>query len=518
MIDTIKRELGYTPVDVSELIGMGQEELGLDPAETYYMPAAFHDQLDHLVNKYQFPLSGAWDKATGVFKFSILGLSPRYTAHVAFGGGLMLALRINPASFRFIGDAYRATRAYHRGEDTGEIPTSVFQGSAQYGSPDRAFHWMGGRKMGGLTVQEKLGPNWRLAKGIDVIRAAADVNLRFTRYISDMQRSIAYLDGSWKAERRGSFIDPETGEQVDMTPDRMRFEGMQAAERVMGNLQAMTPLERNVARRVMPFYGWTKHVLKYLATYPFDHPWKAMFLTTLATQNTDTFSSGLDERMQLLFFLGSPNAQGDVSAVDVRALDPFRDVANYATLSGWISALNPIIVAPFATVDPSIIFGDNSLYPNVSYSTVYGSNEAQPAGSALTGIEQEIPEVSILDNALGLSAQARAIRKEGGEAYGKAMFESLNIPFAQVQSLNLRQIAAKHELDRYNQAKTDALNAWQTGDFSTLMQYPGTVPDPLNADYDITPAALKAQYERALKEYPGLPPSETVPDLPSPAV
>ena len=148
-----------------------------------------------------------------------------------------------------------------------------------------------------------------------------------------------------------------------MTADRAHFEGMRAAERVMGNLQAMTPFERSIARKIMPFYGWTKHILKYVLTYPVDHPWRTMFLSTLATQNTDRFASGLDDRMQLLFFLGQPDASGNVSAVDIRELDPFRDVANYATIGGWLSSLNPVLTAPAVAIDPSIIYGNNVLYP-----------------------------------------------------------------------------------------------------------------------------------------------------------
>jgi hypothetical protein len=284
----------------------------------------------------------------------------------------------------------------------------------------------------------------------------------------------------------------------------------------MGNLQAMTPLERSVARKIMPFYGWTKHILKYVLTYPIDHPWRAMFLSVLATQNSDTFSSGLDQRMQLLFFLGAPDKNGNVGAVDVRALDPFRDVANYATLGGWISSLNPVISAPFAAIDPSIVFGGNVLHPNVTYDAVYGTNTAGATGGWLSAAEQEIPELTVLDNALGLSAKARAIRAQGGNAYAKSLFQSLNIPFAQVQNINLQQIAAKHEIDRYNQAKADALSAWQTGDFSTLAAYPGTVPDPLQSGYNITPKQLQKQYQAALKANPGLPPSETTPNLAAP--
>ena len=136
---------------------------------------------------------------------------------------------------------------------------------------------------------------------------------------------------------------------------------------------------------------------------------------------------------------------------------------------------------------------------------------------ALTAAEQEIPEIGALDQALGLSAQARAVKREGGSAALKDTLSSLGFPWTP-QQLNLQQISAKHEIDRYNQAAADALTAWQTGDFSTLRRYPGTVPDPLNKGYNVTPAELEKQYNAALKRYPGLPPSETVPNLPSPAL
>jgi hypothetical protein len=515
--DLIHNQYGLSKFNVSELLGMGQEEVGLHPDETYYISTDVLNQVNKLVSRDQFPLHGAWDKATGVFKFSILGLSPRYTAHILFGGTMLLALRVGPDAFTMIGKAAKAVHAYHNGLDESAIPEEVFQGAAQKGSPDVQVHWRGGKQMGYMNLQEKLiswGINPKLATAVQWARAAADVNFRFTNYISDMQRAIAYLDGAKHAERAGKFTDPLTGEVVPMTADRAHFEGMRAAERVMGNLQAMTPFERSIARKIMPFYGWTKHILKYVLTYPVDHPWRTMFLSTLATQNTDRFASGLDDRMQLLFFLGQPDASGNVSAVDIRELDPFRDVANYATIGGWLSSLNPVLTAPAVAIDPSIIYGNNVLYPNVTYNSVYGTNQAAASGTAIGAIEQEVPELKALDDALGLSSSARALKKSGGT--NKDILNSLNIPMTEVQHLNLKQIAAKHEIDRYNQAKTEALNAWQTGDFSTLLQYPGTVPDPLQTGYNITPKELEKQYQEALAKYHGLPPSETVAPLPAP--
>jgi hypothetical protein len=502
--------------DLAKATGLNAEDMGLDPEETYYIPTAFKKHLDGLVGD-QFPGKGAWDASTRVFKYSILGLSPRYTAHIVFGGGMLLALRIDPRAFLFIKDAAKMVSQYHKGTLQDQRLSDIFQGATQRGTPEQTFHTAAGDKAFRLNVEEWLTRhhiNPKYAKGVDIAKAGADINFRFTNYISDMQKSIAYLDGMHKAKGKAYFDDPITGERTEATDDQLHFQAMQAAERVMGNLQAMTPLERSIARKIMPFYGWTKHILKYVLTFPTDHPWRVMFLSTLATQNTDNFASGLDERMQLLLFLGQPDTSGNVSAVDIRAMDPFRDVANYATLGGWLSAMNPILTAPITAIDPSIIYGGNTLYPNVTYSQLYGTNVAQPQGGILTAAEQEIPEIGALDQALGLSANARAVKKQGGTAALKDTLSSLGFPWT-VQKLNLQQISAKHELDRYNQAKTDAGTAWQTGDFSALDKYPGTVPDPLGTGYNITPKQLEEEYQRALKAYPGLPPSETIPNLPT---
>lgn len=516
----IAHDYGYSKMDLQRVYGIKNSDLGLDDDEEYYMPSGLAKQIEIQFGRDQFPLKGVWDKSTGVFKYSILAFSPRYTAHVLFGGSMLLALRIDPRSLAFIGQAFKEVRMYHKGDRSGEIPGEVMQGTSAKGTPDTQFHFRGGTSMGVGTIQAKLaewGIDHKFATGVQWAKAAGQVNSKFTDYIGDMQRSIAYLDGVKKAERGGSFLDPITGESIRMTTDRAHFEGMQAAERVMGNLQAMTPLERGVARKIMPFYGWTKHIIKYVLTYPVDHPWRTMFLSTLASQNSERFSSGLDERMQLLFFLGSPDTNGNVTAVDARQLDPFRDVANYATLGGWISSMNPIITAPFAAIDPQIIYGGNVLHPNISYDSFYGTNTAGGTGGGLEAAEQEIPELSAVDQALGMSAQARSIKASGGS--GKAILNAVGVPWAP-QKLNLQQISAKHEIDRYNQSAADALNAWQSGDFSTIKNYPANaqLPDPLNKAYNITPAQLESLYNAALKANPSAPPSETVPDLVSPSL
>ncbi|HKM53044.1 MAG TPA: hypothetical protein VJY33_06495, partial [Isosphaeraceae bacterium] len=93
--------------------------------------------------------------------------------------------------------------------------------------------------------------------------------------------------------------------------------------------------------------------------------------------------------------------------------------------------------------------------------------------------------------------------------------QSLGIP-GQVATVNLKQIAAKDEAARYEVAKAASAQALQTGDFSGLAGY-ASVPNPLNADYEISPQQLAAMYNQALAAYPGAPPAATLTPPPKPS-
>lgn len=508
---TLEFDWGLTKFDPDARFGLSSKHI--KGGETLWMPKDMVEGLQQVVDKNQVDPSGGLAKATGVFRTAVLGYSPRFVAHIGLGGTFLLALR-HPTSFRFIPDALRMMK-------DPDFRASIHTTSTQIGyeKPESlgavAFHEAAGKRMmwdWSQHLMEKL--NLDPSKMTSWLKVIPQMTFKLTNTMTDMQRTLVYLDGAAKAEGRGFYLDPQSGERFEMTDARAQEEGMRAANRTMGNLSAMSPFERNMLTTVMPFYGWTKHVLTYVAEYPVDHPYRAMFLANMANMNSDQVSKALYTRIQNLMFLGTPDAQGNVSALDVRALNPLRDVANYATLGGLISSLNPVISAPFAMVDPQIVFGSNLLYPNVTYNQLYGTKEAAASGGALTAIEQFIPEATTVDAALGLSAQYRGLQKSNPAAFTKVIFESLNIPFAQVQHVNLKQIAATQEIDRYQAASTSAQNAFQTGDFAALGNV-SSVPDPLQTDYNISPANLQALYAATLKQT-GLPPSEVLPSLPAP--
>jgi hypothetical protein len=531
-----QKKLGYVGFDPEKMFGTGFEHPSLN--QPYLIHKDLLKVFQQTIDKWQFPAQGIMDRGTQLFRFSILGLSPRYTAHIVFGGTFLLALRGTPGMLRFIPQALyfalhnsfdeKTMRRFPYAQELSEL------GVTNEGLSMARYHF---------AAMNSAGRNWAIPEWLDRkmlsdtyknrVRAAADINLRFTRAVVRAQKAVTYLDAAARAEKsgtidlgdwvlrqpseEGSLVDakgrpithPVTGRPMhdyvvttrNMTKDLAHQEGMLAVAKVMGDLRHMTPLERGIFQRIFPFYGWTKHILKYVMSYPFDHPWRAMILTQLAMQNAEDTASGLPLRLGLLTFLGQPDQYGNVTAIDTKSLDPLRDTANYASFTGFFESLNPAITGVGALVDPQFSFAGQNLYPKVTYSDLYGVKTAAAGGSAYNVAEQFVPQLTALDEAFNLSGQYGYLAKNP-QAFDKKLFESLGLPLTP-ENINLRQIAAQGEIDRASIAANAAYEAATTGDLSYLQGYSPTaeLPDPLNTQYNITPAYIKAMTQESEDKY-----------------
>lgn len=507
--------LGLSAFHPESLFGFRLPRWGNDEV---YLPTPIVKALEQLMDEKGQNIK-LLSSSTKLFRYSILGLSPRYDAHILFGGTMMAALRVSPWALTFIGKGAKALR-------DGALPEDLAGRHAVEEGGQKAalslYNRQAAKDVHGMMVDEHIekrqGITRALAKPVHLLRAAADINFRFTRYVRDLQAAVVYLDGAAKAERRSSKIaveDPVTGKMVKISPDRAMAEGMKAVESVFGNLGRMSPFERQVAQTMMPFYGWEKHILSYVMTFPFDHPWRSTVLSQMAYNSSNDVPLADPIRIQLLYFLGSPDSQGNVNAVDIRSLDPFRDVANYASWTGFFESLNPALAAPLTMAFGSgATYGSSSLYPTVSYNSFYGIETANSQGNVWSGLQQWIPQVGAAQSALQAVTGVRSLWSTDRSAAIKSILENLNIPFV-TPPVNLKQIAAEDEGARYKVASTTAYNAFQSGDFSTLAGYK-TVPNPLNPAYEITPAALEQLYKQAQAATPGVAPIESLLPPPSP--
>ena len=504
-------DLGLEVFDPVKMFGFSLPRWS--PTQKMYLPKALVGALKQFEKERR---AGLLAKGNKLFRYSILGLSPRYTAHILFGGTMMLALRSSPHALGMIGTAARAIR-------DGTLPAAIFRTPAELGfdSPIDLFHQEAAKDAVNMAVGEHIETVQKVkaaaAKPVHALRALADINFRFTHYVRDMQAAIAYLDGAAKATRRDGKLeieDPETGKMVTVTPDRAVKEGIHHVQEVFGNLHAMSPFERQIAQSFMPFYGWQKHILGYIMKFPFDHPWRALVLSQLAENSSNDVPLAYPLRIQLLFFLGGPDKNGNTNAIDFRSLDPFRDVANYASLQGIFQALNPAITALPSVANPQFTYGSSSLYPGVTFNDFYGIRTATGGGSWINAVEQFVPQTAAVQSALTAAGGVRSQWQTNRSAAIKSLLNSLNVPFV-TPPVNLKQVAAKDEAARFETAKTAAYNAFSSGDFSGLAGYK-TVPNPLNSAYEITPTELEQLYHQAQQASPGVAPIESLLPPPTP--
>lgn len=502
ILTSIYKDMGLVDWDPNRLFSTQLVKPLMNDEAHLLIPEGIAETLSKIIERDQLPMEGALDKLTNLFRFSILGLSPRFTLHIAVGGTYLLALKTNPLIFRYLPEAYNMVK-------NNTMPDQVLHSITQEGNEHVVFHYRGGRDGGRSAIQEKLiswGIPIHLAKLPTYIKAGADLNFRFTRYVGNMQRALAFFDGASKVGPI-NFIRDENG-VVHMNPSKEEAltEGFKAVDRVMGDVRAMAPIERQWATKVMPFYGWTKHIIKYVLTLPVDHPFRTQILANMAEANNANVPNGLATRIQLLFFLGTPDQFGNVTALTDRFADPLRTMGNYASLSGYLSALNPVLLAPLTYIDPSIVYGTNTLYPTMSYTQLYGVEQANPSGSLITSASQFVPQLSSLAEVFKLTRTYRQMAKNDPAAFKKSILESLNVPFFNVQHLNLKQMEARTEVERYGIAETKARTAEYTGTFTLIKGYP-TVPYPTQSVYNITPEKLEEMYNASMKET-GLPPQD----------
>ena len=520
------REMGFSKFDVSGFMGGGR--LPRWGSEDMYLPTEVVRALEKIGERQARNLLTMGNK---VFRYSILGLSPRFDAHVIFGGAMMLALRSTPyiAHPDLIREAWRTMKdgtlpmrgLGHPVEESVQTPAGIMDQTHQLIFDE--FHRLGGHdavNMGiGENIELRQGVSRYAAKPIHALRALADMNFRFNRHVRALQYSMAWTDalGKWEREHGGrvDFEDPETGEMIRATPERAMKEAMHHVQKVFGNLGSMSPFERQIATTFVPFYGWQKHIISYIMSFPFDHPMRALILSQMAYHASNEVPLAYPIRLQFLHFLGGPDKNGNISAIDLRSLDPFRDVANYMSMTGVFESLNPAFGAGLSMAFGSqAVYGESSLYPGVTYNAFYGIRTASSGGNLITGAEQYIPQIGAIQSAIQLASGVRGEWKTNPTAATQTLLEQLNIPFVHPK-VNLQQQAARTEAARYETAYKQSQAAFSSGDFSSLAGYP-TVPNPLNPAYNITPAELEAMYNAQLKAIPGVSPSESMVPPPSP--
>jgi hypothetical protein len=392
-------------------------------------------------------VQAAFDTGNKVFKMAVL-TGPRHIAHVAFGG-LAFGLMREP------GMLLKLPQALHMLK-TGEAPLAVTQDMYNVASlhADQILNYASGRQLAAFLKQ-----HWDQT-GIHPIEGMA----KLENHISNMYRVSAMLSG----EARGLTHEA----------------ALQSAYKVFVDMDGMAPIERVTFRHILPFYAFTRHLFRYLFTYPVDYPIRALILTKFAEQEQTDWNSGLPRKFQQLFFMGTPDSKGNVMSVDFKSINPFRSFVNDFSMSGFFQTLSPFITAPFEAAGFNTLQGVGQLYPQIAYDATQGSLVAQrPAKGWAVALQQFIPEFGALDHFVQITDNMKQLKKSNPQAYRRALFSQLNLPFAWGK-VNVPFEQAKAEMNRYRAAQMAVTSATKAGgsfgqaNRYNLVPYGGTLVDP----------------------------------------
>ena len=461
----IQQEINRTTEPFQPESYMPSYKTRLTQGDHYVIDRTVAKGFRRLMTKDGLAINGVYNRAMNIWRVSVL-TGPRHIVHVA-AGGLAFMVGQHPEALTKALDSFRALRR-------GELPDEVTQGILEE-NPDVLWQAATGKWMGNSFMQS-------MGKRLGGMEHALTA---FETFTSDWQRGMVYLS----QVGRGATSE----------------EALAAVYKTFVNMDALTPFERTVIRQVFPFWTFTRHALQYVLSYPSDHPMRAAILSALNNQLTEDQKSGEPGKLNSLFFLGNPDAAGNVSTVDFKNLNPFRSIGGIATMAGFLQGANPALqlVARGLGYDP--IGGVPMIYQPLTYDAYSGTDKPTRPGLGVGNIaETFIPEVSVLDHFVGFTSQMRALKKYSPAGYRAALYNSLNLPFTYEQQ-NIYDIRAKSEHARYQNAQ-QAVAAAEQGNLSALDGYT-YVP---YQGY-LLPAATVKAYLGQYANVPGVAPKAIVP-------
>lgn len=427
-------------------------------------------------------VSRLFDPVLKVFRYSVLPFSPRFHVNNIGGGAIMSALedprvltKLNKG-FQLARDNYKMIKALGKGEDAalpersaaalesmtpsmraqlGSLEFSVAPEDLSHLHPESLFKFKAGQQLGKMfgTVGKAVG-------------RAADWSYGINQLFDDMYRGAAYFSGHDRGLAKG------------MTAEEAARAGEELVNKIQPRWLEMTPMERSILRPFVPFYSFMSHVFRYAMRYPVDHPWRTSVMGSFARTEMEDFNTGLPQALASAFFLGSPDEHGDQTAIDIGAMNPFRNFGDDLTLAGFLSETNPVFKVALGQLgyDPAARGPD--LYPELTYDPKTGRFKAQPTdtpgliGQLVTGF---IPQAKIIGALTGTSSEFKQMMRSNPDAATRMLLSSAGVPILW-KNVNVPQEQFTTELNRERSQQETLAAAMKSGDYREARKWPGLVP------------------------------------------
>ncbi len=450
----------------------------VEGAEDIYIPRAMAENLRRMYETTPSKLSTVLDPITKTFRTSVLPLALRWQLNNLIGGAIVTAIN-DPRAFLELPSVVRqlwgerklvpdaADRLMPEGAPPAGFGTSM--------SPERG-RWdvdAGSPIRDRLSAASQYGVGAKLKEFFDTARSdrISKIPDAFHRRIEQLYGANQFVDDVYRASIGQSQYKRFLGKGY--SEEAARALQAQSIRRAFQAWDDMTPMERSVMRSVVPFYGFAAYSTKFALRYPFDHPFRASVLGSIARAELTDAMTGLPDYIREMIFLGDPRANKVTRALNVGPFNPFGGVPSMFTVAGFTGQLNPAISGVLESIGVDTRAGGPQLYPELRYDPETGRLVADPSGNLFSNIlGNTIPQLSGVTALLGFNDQFNESLQRDPGAAGRMLLSAFGVPVL-FRDVKVGEQLIRSEMARFEDQETARKDALRTGDLGILDDFPG---------------------------------------------
>lgn len=437
--------------------------------ENWYIPKSVASNL-HEYAKPPSLFTAAVDPITKAFRYTVLGLSPSVIVNNFFSNAVAVTAESGPGFVKYWGEARKWL------DDPSLIPNEQLKGMFLAEHPQMEYlsrSWLNPRTADRVMNLEAMqGVNaahaFRDSAAAEAVKAGksamdgiVEKSLRLQQTGDNVYRGMQYMFERDKALRRGaSLTDADHA-------------AMESVRRTLVDYTSFTQVERAAMRTIIPFYSYMGHAARFIMRYPFDHPLRAALAAHIAAAERERLGTLPGSYLSMVplpgFLGGKMGRNGKVNMLALRPLDPFGDISNLTSVSGWLAATNPVVQT--ALQQAGITRGEADLYPTLRYNPDTGRMDSVHGNILSDLVNNTIPRAGLLTAALGFNKAYNETRAGDPNAANRMLVSMAGLPRAW-RSVSPVQDVIKSEVARQTSANDVRNDALKSGNWSEAMRYP----------------------------------------------
>lgn len=433
--------------------------------DAWYIPKSVADNL-HRYAKPPSILSSITDPLTKAFRYNVIGLSPSIIINNFFSNSVAMMAESGPRPFKHFAEARRwlADPSMIPDEQlkamiVAEIPNMEQLGTDAWLKSRTGGKFMAGFNAGNAFKDSVMARTAGTAK--QKLDAVVSKSLEVQRWSDNIYRAMQYMDEVEKGAKKGKTVAESSHAAMEMV------------RRTFVDYTSFTPIERSAMRTIIPFYSYMGHAARFIARYPLDHPLRASITSSLAQAERERLGA-LPGSFLSMIPLGGIDDMGKQTFGALRPFDPFGDMSDLLSVSGWMASLNPALTTILQQV--GVVRGSAELYPTMRYDPQSGRMVAVHGNFLTDLVNNTLPRAGLLTAAVGLNPQFSQTKDPAAKL--RSMLSMAGLPRAW-REFNVPQEQMRAELNR-QRATTDVRNdALSSGNWREALRYP-----TLRAFYD----------------------------------